>query len=248
MWAYWHSLSVGSAKPVSRRMKIRLTHIACNIPHTNHNGFGKKGFSVQICCFNSGTFFVLLYLIIQFRFADFTDKQKKTILQKCSATMWQCKFNEKFWKNVQMSRIFLNDRFTFAKIQKGNEIKGIKSIHFHPLALRVGGFRQKYFVYLDKNTFLSGLYNFQKRKRSVSGMKLKNTASRKNKIYNKKPLYRHCVPTGYMSCSVYASKLSTRNMTFSLVSNRFETIQLKKKVLRCTPEKNRSAMLAQQKA
>ena len=48
----------------------------------NPDSLGYTGLSVQIYTIKSGTSSVLLYLF-QLRFADFTDKQKKTILQKC---------------------------------------------------------------------------------------------------------------------------------------------------------------------
>ena len=110
MWAYWHSLSVGSGKPVSWRMKIRLTSLgiyAYKIP------LAEGTMRVYTSRWNVLRSALLTFSI---KVPDFTDGQRKTIPQKCWCHLTgrgnKCKFNEKFWKNERMSRIFL----IFAKI------------------------------------------------------------------------------------------------------------------------------------
>ena len=75
MWAYWHSLSVGSGKPVSWRMKIRLTS-GC-ITDTIFPVWGKTASQYKKMERSS---FCPTY--IRLKVPDFTDGQRKTIPQK----------------------------------------------------------------------------------------------------------------------------------------------------------------------
>ena len=119
MWAYWHSLSVGSGKPVSWRMKIRLTSECIMDAISPVRGNCK---SIQ----KDGTFLVLpnLHQIKGSRLywrAEENYSSKNVLVATRGGN--RCKYKEKFWKNERMSRIFFN----VAKICK---IHQTELVHF----------------------------------------------------------------------------------------------------------------------